>query len=234
MALDLRGTPTGSGAASGASITGTLPAGVTTNDVVYFWVWGKSASQTFSTPSGYTAVSGSPYGAGGEGKAALFRKVAGASESNPSTTVGDSADRNRWIMIAIQGADTTTPEQDVDFVETTDYASSPAMPTSAAGGNTVWSVVFLACGRTAGENPTWPSGWVEDLEVDAPDFTNRNFLARNTSPGTGSIGGGTITVATEPGQEKVVQVLVKEAGAAAGVAKRSTIINQAVNRAANW
>ena len=233
MALGLRGTSQG-GQASGATITSTLPAGVAANDVLYFWVWGKAAGQTFTTPSGYTQITGSPYGTAGEGKAAIFRKVAGGSESAPSSTKGDSADRDRWIIIAITGADTTTPEQDSDFTETTDYATNPTMPTSAAGGNTVWSVVFMGTARTAGETPTWPTGWVQDLEEHGGVFETRNFLARNTSPGTGSIGGSTITVATERGQEKVVQILVKEAGAAAGVAKRSTIINQAVNRAANW
>jgi hypothetical protein len=210
MALALRGTPT-HGGGSGTAVSTSLPGGVTAGDLILFGVWSKTLNATFTTPTGFAHITGSPFGAGGEGECAVFSKTATGGDAAPSSTISAS-NTYRWSVVVLSGSSPTL--QDVDFTETTNYSSNPTMPTSAAGGNTVWSLIFLWTATNGGETPTWPTGWTEDHQEHGGAFTNRHFLARNTSPGTGSIGGSTITMATERGQEKVVQMLVKEGGGA--------------------
>ena len=237
MALGDRGNTGGGGTDLAAfTLTWTLPSGGSapaSGDLILLWAFFKSADRTLATPSGYSVVTGTPITGGGEGEAKAFYKTAAGSDANPTAAAGTGADgKYRWLVQVVSG---TTPEiVDSDATETTDYSTAPTMPTSAAGGNTVWSIVFMGCGIDNSETPGWPAGWTEIRVEHAGVFQNRNFIAHNTSPGTGSVGGGGISLTSGQGQEKVLQVLVKEGGAAAGVAKRSTIINQAVNRAANW
>ena len=209
MALADRGTPTSGGADSGTTVTGTLPTGHTTGDLLIFWIW---SLETISTPTGYTAITGSQFGTGAFSKASCFWKIHDGSESNPAATLGAS-NFYRWGMSAFSGVDQTTPIVDSDWTETTDFASDPTMPTSNAGGSTVWSLVFLGTGTNNGD-PTggWPAGWTQIWTegISGPSFGKVNALAVNTSPGTGSIGGSTIDLTGGQGTEVVLQILIKE------------------------
>ena len=212
MALTMPGTSGGSGSGADPSIT--LPTH-TTGDILYLCVAHKVVSRTMSAPSGYSNISGSPWALGEEGVIWVVRKVAGSSESAPAPTFSDNSDNHRWAMVSMRGADTTTPEQDVDESETTGWSGTTDFPSSDAGGNTVWSLIFLYGAQNNFEVSAWPSGWTEDLEVATGQ---RLYVAHNASPGTGTVNGGTITtVSGDDGQSSCIQILVKEAAAGTSV-----------------
>jgi hypothetical protein len=206
MALSLVDVAT-SGGGNGTSITTTLPTGVTTNDIIYCAVYIASfdADRTV-TVSGYTQLA---LVDGHLGNLYLFRKVAGASESAPNPTWTGAVDY-RWIVWAVRGANTTTPEKDSGSVVDDAFDTTTPIPTLAAGGATVFSYVVHAAEAGDSWVDSWPAGWSNIKEDHAGTFLYYITLGQNTSPGTGSVGGGNITRGTSRAAG-VIHVLVQEA-----------------------
>jgi hypothetical protein len=110
MAISLRGTSTGPNS-NGASTTISLPAGIAANDVSYIAVV-QTGANAVTGPAGWTLVTTANLAAVGIG---VWRRV--YQGGDPTTGIAfTSAGSNWWesACIAYTGADTSTPEDDVN------------------------------------------------------------------------------------------------------------------------
>ena len=197
--------------ATGTSVSLTLPAGTTTDDLIVILV--GSDQDISSIGSGYTDVTGSP---ADDGYVFIYSrcvwKLAGASEGNPSIGIASSG-RIRATCYVLRGQSTTSPLQASASVVDTSFAATTTPSSLGAGGNTVWSLILQADEGSRG-SISWPTGWALVIDqADTADYTTA--IARNTSPGTGTVSPGVTT--TDQGKDNVTyHVLVKEGGGASG------------------
>jgi hypothetical protein len=157
------GSTTNSGLlGSGSNMVINKVSGVQANDlmiVVTSFNGGGASGPTWTLPSGWTQYH---QNAQNNINSTLFYKVAGGSESssytfNPAQT--GSVD-GAWGMIAIRGADTSTPMLGVstDFQNSGGTTSFTANSVSWAGTANAVSLIPVAY-QTGTTTVTWPSGW---------------------------------------------------------------------------
>ena len=210
--------------------TGTLAATPTNGNALVLIVYAQDtpAGRVFTGPSGWTKIA--EYN-DIESSMACFYKKAGASESTSYTYTwtGDSFNQSNWLA-EYSGNDPTTL-LDVAAGAFSDHGflsadvAEPAITTTVDG---ALDFVMISC-KNAGPGFAMvsPSGYTEQRDVTCMAVYTKEIAA------AGSTGSRTMS---HPNANTMTYsfALRPSGGAAAFVAKRSTIINQAVNRAANW
>lgn len=212
MALSVQGSASNT-TFSGTTVTVTLPTHAS-GDLHLLFSCGQSAVSAFA--SGYTQFADSP-AASSFAYSSAGKKVDTGSESNPVVTWGSSGNET-VCLIVIAGASSTliyaAPVIDSGFGTT-------VTPTALnAAGATVYSVLGMATDGQSGAI-TWPSGWTAQEVNPGDPFGPGCAIAINTSPGSGTITPGSISMAS--GRNKVVwHVLVQAAGGGGGRTAKNT------------
>lgn len=179
-----------SSASSSATSWGVTPAA---GDRLLIFV-NQDASQTTTTPTGYTHVTGSPnedsFGPGLL-RQYLFEETAAGSDSAPTLSFSGSCTGN-WITVVVQGDDPTILASDVQIDEDfgTTWDAGQSLDTT---GLTTYSFIL---GGHEGAAKTWtpPTGWAEDIDGSSPSFTYAVTMATDTTPGTGTVDPGNWTM----------------------------------------
>lgn len=145
-----------------------LPAGLSQNDAMVMLVNINSATVTVSTPSGWTQITGSPQTVVATSSAAVFWKVAGASESAPTVNFSGSVDHSIDIS-AFTGCDTTNPVGNTAGATPAGSTTIvfPAVTTTRAS-----SGIYLANGNNFGFTYTFSSGPASYAQVWANNDVN--------------------------------------------------------------
>ena len=210
--------------------TGTLSGTPSSGNGLVLVVYAQDnpAGRVFTGPSGWTKLR--EYN-DVESSMACFYKQAGGSESTSYTYTwtGDSFRCTNWLA-EYSGQDTTTMI-DVSAGAFTDHgftSSDVAEPSITTATNGAVDIVFISA-KDAGPGFAMvsPSGYTEQVDVIEMALYTKEIAA------AGATGSRTMS---HPEQNIMTYsfALRPSGGAAPFVAKRSTIINQAVNRAANW
>lgn len=163
-----------------------LPAGTTTNDVVYAFQCCPANPGIGVTTSGYTTLfshTGASTRIGG------FRKVMGGT---PDTTIAFSASAaggNAAVIIVLRGVDTTTPEDATTVSQSTDTNSTNPDPPSITTVTTDAWVLACAGSGVSDTSVTAPTGYSNQVDI-------------NAAPGFGNVTAGLASkVVTSPGAE---------------------------------
>jgi hypothetical protein len=111
MAITLETTQTSS-FTSGTSLAIGLPSGVSSGDLILI-IAGVESNSTLTTPSGYTEAATELVTASFDGsnlcRMYIFYKIAGGSESNPSTTSNSNTADKRFIAHRFSGVNAAQP-----------------------------------------------------------------------------------------------------------------------------
>lgn len=218
-----------SGSATATSVVVAKPAGTASGDILYGLVHTNDSGPTITPPSGFAEVI-APFATGGTnlGGMACYRKVAGGAEPADYTWTVAAATRFCVGMVAVQGADTATPE-DVTGTATTGSANpGTAADAPSVDPATTDALLLCAMGGTVGATGTQvtatpPSGMTEQ----ADQSTTNAGAARNSSLEVSSLAlasGAATGVKTNTVTSSIswggLSVAVRSAAAAAGAPPR--------------
>lgn len=202
MAATVRATAVAVTDTATATIAVPLPTGWQANDVCYIGLTCTVAGGTITTPAGWTAVV-AQFASAGSASAitACFRRVLQAGDTSPVTVTTTSA-RRTAISVAVQGADTTTPEDATPTSDTNSGVSYPSVRCPSI--TTVTAGALLLCfaatrNGTISNVMSWapPSGMNEEVEQDnasAASSTCGIELSSLTLGAAGATGTQTATV----------------------------------------
>lgn len=153
MAIALRAVGTG-GIASGGSVTPSLPAGTTTNDILVGFVQQARGTNTLTWPAGWTVAFSGNNGSGASGvRIEIAWKRAGASESNPTIT-NCSSSLCAAVILGFTGCKTSGSP--FDAVGTAGTGSSPNISCPSVTPTQVSTYLLMAVGVQDGGS-SWGS-----------------------------------------------------------------------------
>lgn len=214
-----------SSAASTASVTSLdcdKPAGVVDGDVLYAIVHLTASSGSIDTPSGWTQI-GSTLTAGSStsSRAALFRRVA-ASEPSTYTFSVTNAGRISAAIVAVQDADTTTPELDSDGAVDTTSGTSIVAPSIDPASDALLLAFFAGRISTNGTAVTYtPDGaMVEEADVStAVAATSNSCVSIDSQEGVTAGSTGTRTATSSLALNWIAFTVAVAGGAGGGGAQ---------------
>src|SRR6266568_30213 len=246
MAASVRSSSTYASAATEAATSGlTLPAGWQPGDVIYIGCELTAATGSITTPSGWansvpqfvSAVGSTPT----SGHAAVFRRVMVSGDTDP--VISFTSGRFAAAMVAVQGADNTTPE---DVTPASDDNTGVTAPSVRAPSLTpvtpgcllitfhavrnLTSGVLTAFTPDASETEQADAGTsvaaVSEAAVEAATLALTDTSATGTKTATAT--GSNVTSLNMMG----AAIAVRPAAAAAG--KPVLVAGQAIQRASAW
>ena len=204
-AVAQRGTATTATTTNSSLVFSALPSGVTAGDVMIVNISQRGDDATNPTSSGWTLIQGAALrsgpGSSGDYRGAVLYKVAGASETAPTFTLGASVTNAVGAIVAFSGVDTSgaTPF-DVTPVailaNTGGSASVGATSITTASAN----APVIMFGMAASNPATW-SGWTTTSPgaltelYDAQTTSASVGAAWATKASAGSTGAGAATIA---------------------------------------
>lgn len=228
MAATVRSSAVAQTNTATATISVPLPTGWQVGDVCYIAVMITVAGPSITTPAGWTAVV-TAFSPSGSASAlfAVYRRVLQGGDTDPVVISSTSARRSA-LSVAIQGADTTTPE---DVTPTTDVNTSVAYPDVRAPSITTVTAGCLLltfnATRNGGTSSTMsfapPAGMAEVTESENTSqlaATSGIELNQLTLGAAGATGTNTATVTFTSGTSSSpagVSVAVRPAAGAAAV-----------------
>ena len=192
---------------------------------------------TRTWPSGFTEFIGYTPASGG-GIYAAWKIAASEGSATYDIDLGDAGDTGQGLRGQVwTGVDQTTPinvtgsGQDIGFKNDTETYSSGSVTTTVAD----CALVVLSFDSDQNGQGATASGFTELEHDGTPDTTRRMHIAHG-SRATAGAGAVTMTVAGGffTNMSAILFAIAPSGGGAASLPPRSTIINQAVNRAANW
>jgi hypothetical protein len=211
MALTVR-TPTGD-SVSGSSITVTKPSGTVDDDVLYACVVFPADAATIGAvtdPAGWTRLASSPVDSttGFPGHSAILLRKVAASEGASYTWTWGSTFKVSAIVVAIEGADTATPEDaiasGVSATATTAHVAPTISPSETSSLLLCW---FTGNNPGAGITASYSaaSGMTEQRDQPAADggFNDGPYLAVNSQQLSVSGATGTRTATSTESQKYV-------------------------------
>ena len=210
------------------SITITAPTGITNDDilVMILGLQDNGALKTITWPSGFTEkASHDGNGTNSQQLYVAWKKASGESGDYTASYTG-AADAAGGVMCFSGRVTTGDPFSTAPVFDDAD--SDPSgndieLSLTATAGDDLGAV---ACRNSGGND------WTCAAMTEVWDGSEQGAYYEN-AVGAGAAAR-TIVGGANYGDNRGVLFALAVAGAAAGVAKRSTIINQAVNRAANW
>ncbi len=149
--------------ASGAAITINKPTGTVQNDVMVASIAVRPQTTIVTPPSGWTLIRRIDNATANSNSLITYRKVAGASEASSYTWTFDSFSGAAGGIVAISGANTTSPV-DVENAQNTTTLNVDAPSVNTTVGNTV---VITTHETTNSSTWTPPSGMIEALEASS-------------------------------------------------------------------
>ena len=161
MPVTLVNTTSGSNSnlTNGSNLTITKPSGVVQNDLLIAICGMNATATSWALPSGWTQQLA--FRGNGE-ELTVWYKVAGASEgaSYNFTVTSAGALDGGFGMIALRGADTTTPilANSAEFDQGGASTSMTANSVSWTGAADAISLIFMTW-QSSAATVTWPSGW---------------------------------------------------------------------------
>jgi hypothetical protein len=162
----------GAFASGTGALTVAVPTGYAAGDLLLMVC--ESANQTFTTPTGWTALSTAGTGTAGTAGAvriACFWKIAGASEA--SVTVADTGDHTTAIMFLFKGNNLTNPI--IQATSTTAAANTavtfPALTVSKAGTMIVYALASDRDSASTANFNTWANSQLVSV-TEAHDQTH--------------------------------------------------------------
>lgn len=181
-------------------------------DVLVWYVWGYNAVS--GTPSGWTQIGtqyNTPDSFGGTINHRWYYKVAASgSESVPSLTNG-ATDSWGSVIVAMQGADTTSPVDAGPASATIVHPNALNAPSVSPTGTDSYLLAGVANHPSGGGGTfTPPSGMTELFDGQSWDYMSVAGLALSSSGATGTK---TFTKSGTSGQAHVWQLAIKSAAA---------------------
>lgn len=180
MAIALESSATTSHLTGTSSLSITLPSGVAEDDLVLIFAV-HEADGTLTTPSGYTLLGTdlAQTGLGGNVcRIYVWYKIAGGSESNPTTTSNTNGENKKFIAHRLSGCDTSTPIPDSDIDSTNSGSGSPPSYNIDDISLSSDSSVFFRVAATSNTQ----GGSIDDDDADMPSgYTKRSSLTGNNA-----------------------------------------------------
>lgn len=228
MALSQIGTASGSG--TGTSASTSLHASAANGDWAFVFVV-RDNGGAITINQSYAEQAESPIDDGYVlTKGALFAKLLAGSDVTPTLTFVGSG-RWRWISVVYRGQHASAV-QDCQATVDTGFSNNVPFEDAAAGGNTVWSLLFQ------GTEGNWtlttaPTGYTTVINTGTGDYGC--ILFEDATVGTGTISPAD-AVLSEGKDDVTFHVLLREDGAGGPVfvARQMLPILQAVNRAGTY
>lgn len=144
----------------------TLPSGVQAGDLLVLILSFTQSADSASTPSGWTALTGSPLNnSAASGRSVGFYKLAGASETAPTVSCSGTP-VGAWAMSAWRGVDQTTPIEAQATIVTLDTDTSHVSSNITTLGAARRLVIVTGHDEDVTHSPyfTEPSGFTEHLD----------------------------------------------------------------------
>jgi len=209
VAATVRAVAASATSAATTSVTVAKPTGTVDGDVVYFVV-STLGNATVTPPTGLTFLREDANGtASSDSKIRTYRRVASGEPADYTFTFSTS-DTHNVAIVAVQGADTTTPEDATTVGQANASSTScvaPAITTASA------DTLLLFCGAaSAARSWTPPAGMTEQVDVAAGKALT---VAAEAVAAAGSTGTRTATLSSA--RQNCGQLIAVRSAAAAAV-----------------